>query len=136
MMDKDPLHKHDPGPFRSRTKSFEFAFSGFAVMVRTQPNFRFHLFAGTAAILLSWWLGIDRIQFAIIIIVIAMVLATEALNTSIEMVVNMFSTQRSWPAKWAKDISACAVLVASAGALVTGFLILGPPLYDRLLHML
>jgi diacylglycerol kinase len=121
---------------RSRAESFAFAFSGFMVLVRTQHNFWLHLIAAGFAISLSWWLEISRVEFAIIILAISTVLAAEAFNTSVEMVVNMFSTQRSWPAKWAKDIAAAAVLIAAAGAAAVGLLILGPPLYDRLIEML
>ena len=106
------------------------------VLLRTQHNFWLHLLAGAAAIFMSWWLGISRTDFAIIIIAIVMVLAAEALNTAIEMVVNMISSQRTWPAKWAKDIAATAVLITAAGAFVIGLLILGPPLYEKLIEML
>lgn len=121
---------------RSRAESFSFAFSGFMVLVRTQHNFWIHLVAACAAIGLSLWLQIGRTDFALIILAIAGVLVSEALNTAIEMVVNMFSAQRTWPAKWAKDIAASAVLIAATGALVVGSLILGPPLYQKLIEML
>ena len=121
---------------RSRAESFAFAFSGFMVLVRTQHNFWLHLVAAAAAVWLSWWLEVGRTEFAVIIIAIAMVLVTEALNTSIEMAVNMATAQRTWPAKWAKDIAASAVLIAAAGALAVGLLILGPPLYQKLIEML
>ena len=121
---------------RSRAESFAFAFSGFMVLFRTQHNFQLHLAAAVTAIGLSFWLQISRVEFAVIILAIMMVLAVEALNTSIEMVVNMFSAQRTWPAKWAKDIAAAAVLITATGALAVGLIILGPPLYDKLIEML
>ena len=121
---------------KSRAESFAFAFSGFMVLVRTQHNFWLHLLAGGLAIWLSWWLQIGHTEFAVIILTIAFVLATEALNTAIEMAVDMFSAQRTWPGKWAKDIAASAVLIAAVGALAIGLLILGPPLYEKLIEML
>lgn len=121
---------------KSRAESFAFAFSGFMVLVRTQHNFWLHLVAAAIAVWLSGWLHISRVEFACIILAIALVLMAEALNTAIEMTVNMVSSQRTWPAKWAKDIAAAAVLVAAAGALTVGLLILGPPLYEKLVEML
>ena len=121
---------------RSRAQSFAFAFSGFMVLFRTQHNFQLHLAAAVAAVLLSCWLGISHTDFSFILLAIAGVLVTEAVNTSVEMVVNMFSAQRSWPAKWAKDVAASAVLIAALGAFLIGLLILGPPLYQRLIEML
>ena len=121
---------------RSRAESFAFAFSGLMVLIKTQHNFWLHLVAGAAAILLSWWLQISRVEFAVILLAIALVLCAEALNTAIEMVVNMFSAQRSWPAKWAKDVAATAVLIAAFGAFTVGLIILGPPLYQKMIELL
>jgi diacylglycerol kinase len=121
---------------RSRAESFAFAFSGFMVLVRTQHNFWLHLVAAAFAVFLSSWLQISRVEFSLIVLSIALVLVTEALNTAIEMTVNMATAQRTWPAKWAKDIAAAAVLIAAAGALTVGLTILGPPLYDKMIEML
>lgn len=121
---------------RSRAESFSFALSGFWVLVKTQHNFQLHLLFAALAVGLSWWLEIDLTQWAVIILCITTVLAAEGINTSVEMVVNMYSPQRSWPAKWAKDVAAAGVLATALGALIVGLLILGPPLYQRLLEML
>lgn len=121
---------------RSRAESFSFALSGFGVLVKTQHNFQLHLIFAAIAVGLSWWLHINRTQWAIIILCITTVLAAEGINTSVEMVVNMYSAQRSWPAKWAKDVAAAGVLATAFGAFVVGLIILGPPLYDRLLELL
>lgn len=136
-MEKQPSH-HDKKSlsFRSRRESFAFAFSGFAVLFKSQKNFQLHLIFAVLALFLAIWLQIGRLQLTVIIFCIAMVLTAEALNTAIEMVVNMFSAQRSWPAKWAKDVAASAVLIAALAAFVIGLLILGPPLYDHLLQIL
>lgn len=121
---------------RSRAESFSFAFSGFWVLVKTQHNFQLHLLFAAIAIGLSVWLEIDRTQWAIIVLCISTVLAAEGINTSVEMAVNMYSAQRSWPAKWAKDVAAAGVLVSAFGAFIAGLIILGPPLYQRLLELL
>lgn len=121
---------------RKRAQSFSFAFSGFLVMLKTQPNARIHLVIGVAAFGISIWLGLDTARLALVVLAIVAVWAAEAFNTAVEMLVNMISAERSWAAKWAKDIAAAAVLMTAAGAFLVGLLILGPPLYNKLIIML
>lgn len=121
---------------RKRAQSFSFAFSGFLVMLRTQPNARIHLMIAIGALALSVWLKLDTVRIALVILSIATVWAAEAFNTVAEMMVNMITSERSWAAKWAKDIAAAAVLITATGALLVGLLILGPPLYEKFLNWL
>lgn len=121
---------------RSRAESFSFAFSGFWVLVKGQPNFRIHLVAGVTAISLGFWLEVGIVPLAVLALAVGAVLCAEAMNTAVEMMVNMTTSQRSWPAKWAKDVAAAGVLLMAAGAFMAGLLILGPPLYQKILQVL
>ncbi len=117
---------------RKRAQSFSFALSGLLVMLRTQPNARIHLIIGIAAVAASYWLELGTVRVCLVILSVAAVWTAEAFNTVVEMLVNMISSERSWAAKWAKDIAAAAVLVTAMGAFMVGLLILAPPLYDKL----
>jgi diacylglycerol kinase len=55
----------------------------------------------------------------------------EFVNTAIEAVVDMTMPDPHPLAKVAKDVSAAAVLIAAAGAVLVGLLILGPPLAEK-----
>ena len=55
-----------------------------------------------------------------------MVWITEAINTVLEIVIDIVSPRFSQPAKRAKDIAATAVLFASLGAFIAGCVILVP----------
>lgn len=103
-------------------------------LLKSQKNFQIHVLITVLVILLAAWLHISPIQWALLILSIAMVLAAEAINTSIEMVIDLHSSQRSWPAKFAKDVAAATVLIVCAGAAGVGLLVLGPPLYERFLN--
>ena len=58
--------------------------------------------------------------------------ATEALNTSIEFLVNLLSPDFHPLAAKAKDVAAGAVLVAAIGALIVGGFVFGPPIFRLL----
>ena len=124
----------DPPPevFSSRVwRSFGFAFAGLAYLFRTQRNARIHAVFAVAACVVAAWLEISVTDWAIIVLMIAMVLILEGLNTAIEAAVDLASPAYHELAKTAKDVSAAMVLVAAAASVVVGLLILGPPLCHR-----
>src|SRR4030095_5345453 len=67
-----------------------------------------------------------------IILTIAMVFTAEFINTAIEAVVDLASPVHHPLAKVGKDVGAGAVLVAALAGVVVGLLILGPPLWAKL----
>lgn len=67
-----------------------------------------------------------------IIIAIAMVWTSEFLNTALEAVVDLASPEQDQLARVGKDVGAAAVLIAAVSAALIGFLILGPPLLDKI----
>ncbi len=62
-----------------------------------------------------------------------MVFTAEFINTAIEAVVDLASPAHHPLAKVGKDVGAAAVLVAALAAILVGLLILGPPLWAKLL---
>lgn len=118
--------------FRSRGRSFQYAFAGWRYVLRTQPNAWIHAAASIAVGLIGWWLGLGRLEWAVIVLVITLVWTVEFINTALEAVVNLASPQQHPLARVAKDVAAAAVLLASIGSVVIGLLILGPPLWVRL----
>jgi diacylglycerol kinase len=64
-----------------------------------------------------------------------MVFTAEFLNTAIEAVVDLASPQKHPLAKVGKDVGAAAVLIAALAAVLVGLLILGPPLWARLVQL-
>jgi diacylglycerol kinase len=100
--------------------------------MRTQRNAWIHALASLAVIMLSIWLGIPRLEWAIIVLAIALVWMAEFLNTALEAVVDLASPEDNPLAKVGKDVGAAAVLIAAIGAAIIGLLVLGPPLWGRL----
>jgi diacylglycerol kinase len=118
--------------FRTRIRSFRYAFTGWWFVMRTQRNAWIHTTASVAVLILSYWLKLPPRDWAMIVIAIALVWTAEFLNTALEAVVDLASPQRHELAKVGKDVGAAAVLIAAASSVLIGLLILGPPLWERI----
>ncbi len=102
-------------------------------MLRTQRNAWIHSLVATLVILLGLWLRLTFQDWAILVLTIAMVFTAEFINTAIEAVVDLASPAHHPLAKVGKDVGAAAVLVAALAAILVGLLILGPPLWAKLM---
>jgi len=107
-------------------RSFGYAIAGIAFLVRTQRNFRIHLLAAVAVVILGLALGIGTTEWAVVAVTVALVIMMEALNTGIELAVTLASPERRPEAKAAKDIAAGAVLVSAIAAVMVGLALFGP----------
>ncbi|MEZ4830171.1 MAG: diacylglycerol kinase family protein [Bacteroidia bacterium] len=96
----------------SRIRSFGYAFKGIATLFRTQANAQIHLLAVVVISLLGWYLGINAIEWCIILICMALVLVTEGVNTAIEFLTDLVSPEPHPLAGKAKDVAAGAVLIS------------------------
>jgi diacylglycerol kinase len=101
-------------------------------LFRTQRNARIHLVVGAFAAGLAAWLQISRGEWAILVLTIAAVIILEGLNTAIEAAVDLAQPDPHPLAKVAKDVAAGMVLVAAIASVAVGLLILGPPLWARI----
>ncbi|HTX59608.1 MAG TPA: diacylglycerol kinase [Verrucomicrobiae bacterium] len=104
-------------------RSFHHAFEGIMYATRTQPNMRAHFLIAALVLLATLILRLERFYVVEIVILIALVLALELLNTAIEAIVDLLTVTHHPLAKTAKDAAAGAVLVASIGAVISGYLI-------------
>ena len=118
--------------FRSRIRSFRCAFAGWWFVIRTQRNAWIHAVASAMVVLLAFWLRLSARDWAVIVLAIGMVWTSEFLNTALEAVVDLASPQAHHLAKVGKDVGAAAVLIAAISSALIGFLIMGPPLWQRL----
>ena len=113
-------------------RSFGYAFSGIAQLIRRQRNAQIHLFLSAVACGAAFVWGLSRIEWLILVLTIAIVLSMEAINTALEAVVDLASPQFHPLAKQAKDVAAGGVLLAAIGALGVAFLLFGPHLLGLL----
>jgi diacylglycerol kinase len=112
-------------------RSFGYAFAGIAFILRTQRNARIELAVGLTAVVLGLWLGLTPLEWAVLAITIALVLALEWVNTSLELAVSLASPERHPSAKAAKDVAAACVLLGAITSVVVGLLLFVPRLVAR-----
>jgi len=119
----------------SRIAAFRHAFRGWWYVLQTQQNAWIHSFVASIVVVVCLWLRISPHDWAVIVLTIAMVFTAEFINTAIEAVVDLASPVHHPLAKVGKDVGAGAVLVAALAGIVVGLLILGPPLWAKLLSL-
>jgi diacylglycerol kinase (ATP) len=102
------------------------AIAGILQAAQTQRHLKFHLLAAFSVLLFCFAMGVGKYDFAIIALITIMVIVAEMFNSALEAVVDLATREFAPLARIAKDISAGAVLISAIGALVIGFLILGP----------
>jgi diacylglycerol kinase (ATP) len=113
-------------PFRQWLKSANFAVEGILQGARTQRHLRYHFFSAAAVLIVSYIVGVTRMEFIILALAVIIVLAAEMLNSAVEAVVDLLSPDFSEQARIAKDIAAGAVFISAFGAAVLGYIILFP----------
>jgi diacylglycerol kinase (ATP) len=120
----------------SRIRAFGHAFRGWWHVLKTQQNAWIHSVVATLVVLVGLWLELSARDWAVIVLTIAMVFTAEFINTSIEAVVDLASPVHHPLAKVGKDVGAGAVLISAVAAVLVGLLILGPPLWTRLVALI
>jgi undecaprenol kinase/diacylglycerol kinase (ATP) len=81
---------------------------------------------------LGFYFQIKRIEWIILVISIALVMAMEMVNTAIEAIVDLVSPNYHPLAKVAKDVAAGCVLVTAIASVIVGVLLFYP--YFSILH--
>jgi diacylglycerol kinase len=116
-----------------RIVSFRHAGRGLWLLISAQWNFRIHLLAAVIAIALAVFFQLAAFEWIILIVAIAIVLVTEALNTALERIVDLHQSELHPIARDAKDLAAASVLVSAIAALIIGILLFAPRLWHLLL---
>jgi|YNPNPStandDraft_1061719.scaffolds.fasta_scaffold181030_1 diacylglycerol kinase len=130
------MQVHGTRPAGTWFSSFYHAWEGLWYVVRTQRNARVHLAALVVAVGLGVVVGLSRLEWVILALVIGAVLVAEWFNTAIEATIDLVTVQYHPLAKVAKDAAAAGVLVTALVAIVVGILVLGVPLWQRLDNLL
>jgi len=104
--------------------SLNCAIEGVLWAAKTQRHMLVHLLTAVAVLVVALALGLNLLEFALLALAIVLVLFAELFNTALEVVVDLVSPDFHPLARRAKDVAAGAVLVASIGALIMGYLAL------------
>ena len=122
--------------FRSRALSFKHAFRGWWYVIRTQKNAWIHAVVTILVILMGVYLKLQIRDWAVLFVTFSTVWTAEFLNSALEAVVDLASPDQHPLAKVGKDVGAAAVLIAALASVIVGLMIMGPPLWLKLLNWL
>ena len=124
--------QYSAGVSQNRVRSFGYALAGCLHMLRYAKNVRIQVLATLIVIAVSFWLGLSRLEWAMIVLSIGLNWFAEFMNAAIESTVNLISPEYHPMAQIAKDVAAGAALVTSITALVIAMLVFAPPLWEKL----
>lgn len=95
-------------------------------MTSTQHNAWLHAIATAVVLIAGFSVGLSRLEWCAVVLAMMAVWTAEALNTAIELVIDLVSPDMHPVAGRAKDIAAGAVLIAACGAVIVGILVFAP----------
>lgn len=121
--------KNDGFTLRKRLRSFKFAGNGIRLLITREHNAWIHCFAAVCVIIAGCWLGLSSTEWIAVVFAIAMVLAAEAVNSSIEALADLVSPGYNEAIKRTKDLAAGAVLILAIGAAIVGLIIFVPKIF-------
>ena len=108
------------------------AFSGIAHGFKTQRNLKIQLIAGIIVTILGIVLKISKVEWAILMLSVFLVLGTEMMNTAVEAVVDLCTEEYHEKAKIAKDVAAGAVVLTALNALIVSYFLFA----DKIIQLL
>lgn len=115
---------------RNYFESQQFAVTGLLLILKNERNFRFQLGVSVLVVIAGLLLGVSHADWVALFIVIALVLVAEAFNSVIEAVCDTISQDYRINIKYAKDVSAGAVLVSALVSVIAGIIIFFPYVVD------
>lgn len=111
---------------KSLLSSFGYAFEGIWHAFKNNRNLRMDFVAALIVIFLSIIFPTSVHEKGILGITILLVICSEMINTSLEEMVDLITTEHKKEAKVAKDVAAGMVLIAAIGAVIIGIFIFTP----------
>ncbi|WP_461177592.1 diacylglycerol kinase family protein [Virgibacillus ainsalahensis] len=115
---------------KKKSIGFLFAWNGILEIFREERNFRIHFSAALMVVIAGFIFELTKVEWAVIILVIGMVLIAEITNSVIERMIDYLKPEMHASAKSIKDIAAGAVLTAVIIAMIIGLIIFLPRLYS------
>ncbi len=113
-------------------ESFGYAFEGIWTGIRNERNMKIHCIAVILVTLAGTLFHITAAQWCICLLLFALVISLELVNTAVEAVVDLVTEEKKPLAKIAKDTAAGAVLFAAIVSAIIGCIIFLPYVLELL----
>jgi len=111
---------------------FRAAFRGAKRGVRGQSSFFVHFFTAAAVVAAGAVLGLSRLEWALLLLAITIVLVAEMFNSALEWIALAADSKHNPHLAEGLDIGSGAVLLASIGSTIVGLIVFG----QRLIFLL
>jgi len=112
--------------FKKLGFSIKTALKGLGVAVREEQTFKIQLGIGILVLFLMFCFPLTRIERAILVLTVSLVLSLELINSQIERILDFLQPNYDPKVKLIKDLSAGAVLLSALGSIIIGLLIFLP----------
>ena len=109
--------------------SFKYAFEGIEEAWRTEQNLKIHFVIMALVIIAGFIFKISAMEWIICLLLFAIVISLELINTAIETTVDIAMPDINEKAKYAKDIAAGAVLFSAIISVIIGLIIFLPKIF-------
>ncbi len=107
-------------------KSFVYAFEGILSALKSERNMMIHFVIAILVVTFGFIFNITATEWLVCLILFALVISSELVNTAFEMLVDLCEPNKNPKAKFCKDVAAGAVLVNAIIAAVAGLIIFVP----------
>jgi len=108
--------------------SFTHAYDGIRWAFTTQPNFKVHVTLSLIAVAAGVYFGISTIEWTILTATIVFGFVCEMINTSLESMTDLITSEWRVAAKITKDVAAGMMLMYAFGAVLIATMIFLPRL--------
>ena len=113
LKDKFDRNKIKKRGIKRFTSSIKNSLNGLIYAYLNEQSLTLHVFATIFVLGSGFYFGISKMQWAILVVVMAIIIIAELLNTAIEAVVDLVTDEYHELAKIAKDCASAAAFVAS-----------------------
>ena len=117
----------------SQLSSFRLAILGILTAIKQERNVKIHLVITILVIILGLLNDLSKQEWMFIAFCIGLVISLELINTAIERVVDLVTSEYHPLAKEAKDIAAGAVFIAALLSIVIGGIIFIPKIWSAII---
>ena len=113
-------------------KSQGYARNGLKLIFKNERNFRIDLVVACLVVIMGFVFKISYTDWIATSLVISMVLISETINSAIEALCDTISQDYKVNIKYAKDVSAGAVLVSALVSVITGVIVFTPYILEAI----
>lgn len=114
---------------KKRIEAFKHAFRGIGTGFRTELHMRVHAVISVVTALAGWYLEINKTDWMIVLLCMALVLSAELFNAAIERLADRITKENDALIGAAKDLAAGAVLISAIVSLTLGIIIFLPRIW-------